>query len=574
MLRSNVSAASAESYGGPSRQAGNEASNLSIDGNGVLSATGGASYSEGDGIDITNNTISLDMDYLMGSNVALQHVTLDTPIEMLSGTKLTVETALQGLNSEKMTYKDNGILGAKNLLKVRDFTSITLQGITFTKQSNDTILMNGTNDGTEVTYLTLNNLVVPAGDYILSKGFTNANVKLSADAYNDSSWVKKLATSVNDDEVDLSVDYSGYDRVRFQFIIEKNTVVSNITAYPMLRLASDTDSTYRPYAMTNKELTDKVNEGIPTASASVLGGIKVGSGLSIDGSGVLSASGGGSSAWGSITGNLSSQTDLFDDLKGAETELRDTVGFTCKNRLPITLAMLKSKNTTGTWSDNAYTINGITYTVDYNLTDGYINKITANGTATGSALLTLLDNYTGSDIVQGKKYILNGCPDANNKCHITFYLYDGQSSAAMNTAYTSADVVMDLNYSYQSYARYMYIGIDQGYTASNVEFKPMIRKYGVADPTYERYYANVQSHLNHIDEWTPSQSVVNGQITFGGLDDTQGWGYKPYFNTYGQTNKNPSYTINSTSGEGTSNMSITYDTDADNGSYVKLRIIK
>ena len=38
--------------------------------------------------------------------------------------------------------------------------------------------------------------------------------------------------------------------------INDGVTVNNLTVYPMVRLASDTDNTYVPYAMTNKELTD------------------------------------------------------------------------------------------------------------------------------------------------------------------------------------------------------------------------------------------------------------------------------------------------------------------------------
>lgn len=56
---------------------------------------------------------------------------------------------------------------------------------------------------------------------------------------------------------------------------------------------------------------------IPIASSSVLGGIKVGSGLSISSGGVLSANGGGTAddvAWGHITGTMADQTDLTNAL--------------------------------------------------------------------------------------------------------------------------------------------------------------------------------------------------------------------------------------------------------------------
>ena len=40
--------------------------------------------------------------------------------------------------------------------------------------------------------------------------------------------------------------------------VASGTTVSNLTFYPMLRLASDIDDTYQPYAMTNKKLTDSL----------------------------------------------------------------------------------------------------------------------------------------------------------------------------------------------------------------------------------------------------------------------------------------------------------------------------
>ena len=47
---------------------------------------------------------------------------------------------------------------------------------------------------------------------------------------------------------------------RAYIVIKNGTTVSNKMFYPMLRLASDPDDTYQPYAMTNRELTEeKIN---------------------------------------------------------------------------------------------------------------------------------------------------------------------------------------------------------------------------------------------------------------------------------------------------------------------------
>ncbi|MBQ1293159.1 MAG: hypothetical protein IIY21_03930 [Clostridiales bacterium] len=92
------------------------------------------------------------------------------------------------------------------------------------------------------------------------------------------------------------------------------------------------------------------------------------------------------------------------------------------------------------------------------------------------------------------------------------------------------------------------------------------------------YLATYYTKTEDMDGWistTPATTVSSGTFTFSGLDDTKGWGYKPFVEiTDASTNKNPSSQISSISGSGTSSMSITYTTDADNGATVKLRVIK
>lgn len=92
--------------------------------------------------------------------------------------------------------------------------------------------------------------------------------------------------------------------------------------------------------------------------------------------------------------------------------LVDTVGWMCKNRVPLTLDSLKALNTLGTWADNVYTRNDVDFTVNTN-SDGYVTSIVMNGTASGFASLTLLDDTIAnlSEILPQGNYIVNGCPD-------------------------------------------------------------------------------------------------------------------------------------------------------------------
>lgn len=79
------------------------------------------------------------------------------------------------------------------------------------------------------------------------------------------------------------------------------------------------------------------------------------------------------------------------------------------------------------------------------------------------------------------------------------------------------------------------------------------------------------------DKWHTMTATVSssGQISFSGIDDHANNGYEVFIEvTSSSTNKNPTATLNTISGEGTYTMSVTYDTDADNGATAKLRIIK
>lgn len=77
------------------------------------------------------------------------------------------------------------------------------------------------------------------------------------------------------------------------------------------------------------------------------------------------------------------------------------------------------------------------------------------------------------------------------------------------------------------------------------------------------------------DDWVATGTVSSGSVSFSGIDDSGNYGYKPFAEvTASSTNKNPTAQISTLSGTGTSSMSVTYTTDADNGTTVKLRRIK
>lgn len=158
-----------------------------------------------------------------------------------------------------------GVLGAKNLLPYPYYEhNKTQNGITFTDNGDGSVTVNGTATGGYATYsfsqVNTNNLSALRGEYILS-----SNVPI----------VKDLALSVRKSDNTLFSIVDGKMEVRFAvnddlymtgwvyLYVPKGQVVNNLTIKPMLRLASDPDDTYQPYAMTNREITGALNNVIP-----------------------------------------------------------------------------------------------------------------------------------------------------------------------------------------------------------------------------------------------------------------------------------------------------------------------
>lgn len=79
-----------------------------------------------------------------------------------------------------------------------------------------------------------------------------------------------------------------------------------------------------------------------------------------------------------------------------------------KNRLPFNdLAVIKTKNTGGTWNGNAYTWNGVTFTINSDF------SVTVDGTATGGNAVLVLSQTGGFSIEEGS-WILSGCPEGGS----------------------------------------------------------------------------------------------------------------------------------------------------------------
>ena len=163
-------------------------------------------------------------------------------------------------------YRANGILGAKNLLQ-NTATTQTINNVAFTVNSDDKTV-NVTRTAEQTAIATRDLYVVSDEDYKLLAGKTllmtgcpsggsNDTYYLEC-YYNDGTghWLRDIG-----DGLTITLPATKPTTIKFLIGIKVASVIPSdgLTFKPMVRLASDTDSTYQPYAMTNSELMEKVN---------------------------------------------------------------------------------------------------------------------------------------------------------------------------------------------------------------------------------------------------------------------------------------------------------------------------
>ena len=153
----------------------------------------------------------------------------------------------------KNVRKEQAILGAKNLLENKAVT-VTKSDVVYTVNPDKSISLSGTStaaNSIDLNYYTGAELKAMGDKLILSGGVSS----LIYVAVRDESWNLPAKSEGGDAILNTSnlVDATTYI-VCLAIANGQNT--DGKTSYPMLRLASDPDDTYAPYAMTNKELTD------------------------------------------------------------------------------------------------------------------------------------------------------------------------------------------------------------------------------------------------------------------------------------------------------------------------------
>jgi hypothetical protein len=220
--------------------------------------------------DINSNTSEITADVqasdIMGvlinytANTSISNVTIKPMIVEPSITDPTYEPYHESVEEEiEQIYADNGVLGAKNLLE-NTATTQTLNGVTFTVNTDGSVTVNGTASANTSYVLKTKTPLAAGKSYILSRGVSGDNdFQLVVTAWNSGTYVKNIIEigAGGYTEKSFVADYNGYNDIQISIFVRSGKTISNAKVYPMLRLASDPDDTYQPYAMTNRELTEK-----------------------------------------------------------------------------------------------------------------------------------------------------------------------------------------------------------------------------------------------------------------------------------------------------------------------------
>ena len=197
-----------------------------------------------------------------------------TNIEMVDQPQedfVTQEQLELGL-AEKVDWVTQGKLGAKNLIPFPyPESTLSRRGVDWTVNNDGSILANG-EIGADLhySYIKVGSFTkVKEGAYVISISPSPNEIYIESrlegaqgiiKRYGESHDYNGFAFTITSDDASL---VNENDDVYFviNIIVNDNrgTVVDNVLLYPMMRYATDTDNTYQPYAMTNKELTDNVN---------------------------------------------------------------------------------------------------------------------------------------------------------------------------------------------------------------------------------------------------------------------------------------------------------------------------
>ena len=167
-----------------------------------------------------------------------------------------------------------------------------------------------------------------------------------------------------------------------------------------------------------------------------------------------------------------------------------------KNLIPMSLAGIKSANTDGTWADNVYTLDGLTFTV---LTDsaGNVIGVKANGTAPANDVYFSLGDI---DFVKDTSYRMTSGTTGSATDTYRLWAYSSTAFPVGHRLSTDANCGENVARNARANERcFIAFMIMSGYAPENVTVYPMVRLASVSDPTFAPYIPSVDARLDAVE---------------------------------------------------------------------------
>lgn len=181
--------------------------------------------------------------------------------------------------------------------------------------------------------------------------------------------------------------------------------------------------------------------------------------------------------------------EIYEDIEANTEAIADNTGaieaivneYGAKNGCSIDLSRLKAINTSGTWSNNVYTLNGVTYTVESKKI-----SVNADGSSnTSDSTFLLYDLESVFEVAD--RYTLSGCPaNGSENTYCIVWRVGNKSDGSFISRKINEGQDVDVDKITSTQALTLYIDIKAN-TVINADFKPMIRDARITDPTYVPY---------------------------------------------------------------------------------------
>lgn len=190
-------------------------------------------------------------------------------------TRAEIDAMVQQINATnaaqqaEINYLAN--TGAKNILDNTADASRTVAGITWIKNADGSMTATGTTTGVSAvrvsgvqgssTYASA--VPIPRGQYIISaSGFDDETFRFAIGIF-DAADASRVTRNIYNTpaEIEITTDTARFD---FSCVISRSGVTAaGDTFYPMIRPAAIIDSTYQPYAPTNRQLYELIKQYHP-----------------------------------------------------------------------------------------------------------------------------------------------------------------------------------------------------------------------------------------------------------------------------------------------------------------------